>query len=112
MSQFLSADVLRARFAEAMSAMYRDEVPQYATLLDIVASVNAAVMERDPPLRKAMERNGDGWRLGSERHGAIRLGKPEELNALRRVFAVMGMEPVGYYDLSVASVPVLSLIHI
>ncbi|MBO1925820.1 DUF1338 family protein [Staphylococcus epidermidis] len=28
-----------------------------------------------------------------ERHGAIRVGTPEELATLRRLFAVMGMEP-------------------
>ena len=43
-----------------------------------------------------------------ERHGAIRLGTAAELATMRRLFAVMGMEPVGYYDLSVAGVPVHS----
>ena len=43
-----------------------------------------------------------------ERHGAIRLGTAAELATMRRVFAVMGMEPVGYYDLSVAGIPVHS----
>src|SRR5690606_6031800 len=33
---------------------------------------------------------------------------PLELATLRRLFAVMGMQPVGYYDLTVASVPVHS----
>lgn len=30
-----------------------------------------------------------------ERHGAIRVGTPQELSTLRRLFAVMGMEPRG-----------------
>src|SRR5206468_4151960 len=38
----------------------------------------------------------------------IRLGTAQELSMMRRVFAVMGMQPVGYYDLSVAGVPVHS----
>src|SRR5262245_40759848 len=108
MGHFLSADQLRARFAEAMSAMYREEVPQYATLLDIVARVDGAVVERGPALGGRLARSGDGGRLSGERHGAIRVGKAEELHALRRVFAVMGMEPVGYYDLAPAGVPVHS----
>lgn len=41
-----------------------------------------------------------------ERHGAIRLGKPEELVMISRLFGQMGMEPVGYYDLSTSGVPV------
>jgi uncharacterized glyoxalase superfamily metalloenzyme YdcJ len=52
---FVPPDEIRARFSSAMSEMYRDEVPQYGTLIDL-----------------------------------------------------MGMEPVGYYDLSVAGVPVHS----
>src|SRR5690606_25397205 len=47
-------------------------------------------------------------RISEERHGAIRLGTPAELAMMRRAFAVMGMFPVGYYDLSTAGVPVHS----
>ncbi|MDE2153419.1 MAG: DUF1338 family protein, partial [Betaproteobacteria bacterium] len=46
--EFLSSDSIRERFARAMSAMYREEVPQYGTLLDIVAQVNAQVLGRAP----------------------------------------------------------------
>ena len=45
-------------------------------------------------------------RLGIERHGAIRLGKPSELAFISRFFGLLGMEPVGYYDLSGSGVPV------
>ncbi len=47
-------------------------------------------------------------RLSVERHGAIRVGTAEELGMLARLFAVMGMAPVGYYDLAAAGVPVHS----
>lgn len=47
-------------------------------------------------------------RLKVERHGAIRLGKPDELAMVARLFAQMGMEPVGYYDLAPSGVPVHS----
>ncbi|MCJ9733682.1 class I SAM-dependent methyltransferase, partial [Bradyrhizobium sp. PRIMUS42] len=36
--------------------------------------------------------------------GAIRLGRADELFNMRRIFAVMGMHPIGYYDLSLAGV--------
>jgi uncharacterized glyoxalase superfamily metalloenzyme YdcJ len=42
-----------------------------------------------------------------ERHGAIRVGTAQELSTLRRMFAIMGMYPVSYYDLS-GGVPVHS----
>lgn len=108
MTDPVSPTAIRARFSSAMSAMYRREVPLYGDLLDIVAKVNSAVLAADPTLRATLEDAGELARLDTERHGAIRVGTAEELSALRRVFAVMGMAPVGYYDLSVAGVPVHS----
>jgi uncharacterized glyoxalase superfamily metalloenzyme YdcJ len=93
----ISADDLRARFSEAMSNMYRREVPLYGDLLEIVAACN----DKHP-------HGGDVSRLPVERHGAIRLGTPAELHTMRRVLAVLGLEPVGYYDLAQAGVPVHS----
>lgn len=98
-------DVIRARFSDALSSMYREEVPQYGTLLELVADINAAAVRRDPSL---LAQGPTSARLDVERHGAIRLGSPYELSTIRRIFAVMGMHPVGYYDLSVAGVPVHS----
>ncbi|MDR0225381.1 MAG: VOC family protein [Burkholderiaceae bacterium] len=107
-SVFVSSDEIRARFSGAMSEMYRKEVPQYGTLIDLVADINAQTLEAHPQLLAQMQRSGELPRLGVERHGAIRVGTAAELSMLRRLFAIMGMEPVGYYDLSVAGVPVHS----
>lgn len=107
-SQFVSPDEIRTRFSQAMSDMYRHEVPQYGTLLDLVADVNAEVLAADPSLKAQLGQAGELERLDLERHGAIRLGTADELSTIRRVFGVMGMSPVGYYDLSVAGVPVHS----
>jgi uncharacterized glyoxalase superfamily metalloenzyme YdcJ len=87
-------------FATAISQMYAREVPQYAALLDIVAETNARA------LRAGLERSGDVSRVSEERHGAIRLGTSAELQTMRRLFGVMGMRAVGYYDLSAAGLPV------
>ena len=107
-SRFLDPDQIRARFSAALSAMYRAEVPAYGALLDLVAQVNARVLEEDAPLRDRLARSGALERVSVERHGAIRLGAAQELRDMRRIFAVMGMVPVGYYDLSPAGVPVHS----
>ena len=40
MANTLTADEIRELFSQAMSAMYQQEVPQYATLLELVADVN------------------------------------------------------------------------
>lgn len=107
-SPFLSPDAIRAAFSAAMSAMYRDEVPAYGTLMALVANVNEATLASQPALRASLEATETLARISEERHGAIRLGTEAELAMMRRVFAVMGMLPVGYYDLSEAGVPVHS----
>jgi len=107
-TQFVSPDAIRLAFSEAMSHMYRTEVPLYGDLLDIVARTNARALEADPALKATLEANGELGRLNDERHGAIRVGTAGELSLMRRLFAVMGMVPVGYYDLAVAGLPVHS----
>lgn len=104
----MSPDDIRSDFSLAMSAMYRDEVPAYGTLMALVAKVNNATLAADQHLKERLEATDTLERISEERHGAIRLGTPQELHMMRRVFAVMGMYPVGYYDLSTAGVPVHS----
>ncbi|WOS62712.1 2-oxoadipate dioxygenase/decarboxylase HglS [Sinorhizobium fredii] len=107
-NSFVSADDIRSAFSAAMSFMYRDEVPAYGTLMELVAKVNADTLAADATLKERLEATDTLERISEERHGAIRLGTPAELSMMRRVFAVMGMYPVGYYDLSTAGVPVHS----
>ena len=91
-----------------MSALYRREVPAYGALMDLVGEVNDGVLARDPQLARELSEAQQLSRISDERHGAIRLGMARELATIRRLFAVMGMVPVGYYDLSEAGVPVHS----
>ncbi|UOB26133.1 VOC family protein [Pseudomonas orientalis] len=104
----VSPDEIRKGFSRAMSDMYQDEVPLYGSLLELVAQTNARVLESDQSLAEHLRRTGEIQRLGMERHGAIRLGTAAELATISRLFAVMGMQPVGYYDLTPAGVPVHS----
>ena len=101
-------DEIRSRFSAALSAMYRAEVPQYGELLTLVADVNAEVLRRDDEAARRLAASGDLARLSEERHGAIRVGTAEELATIARAFAVMGMQPVSYYNLAPAGVPVHS----
>lgn len=105
---FVSADNIRSAFSASMSAMYRTEVPAYGTLMELVADVNAATLKAQPEMLARLEDTDSLDRISEERHGAIRLGTAAELSMMRRAFAVMGMFPVGYYDLSAAGVPVHS----
>ncbi len=105
---FRSSTRLRAAFAARMADIYGREVPAYTTLVEVSASVNAHVLRRDGA---AAERLGSLSRVTAERHGAIRVGTPQELRQVSRLFAALGMHPVGFYDLRDAArsaVPVVS----
>ena len=104
----VSASDIRSAFSAAMSAMYREEVPAYGALMELVARVNDETLAEQPRLKERLQATDYLDRISEERHGAIRLGTAAELAMMARVFAVMGMYPVGYYDLSTAGVPVHS----
>lgn len=106
--QFVSPNEIRSRFSLAMSEMYQKEVPLYGELLALVAETNRQVLSSNSELAHQLQITGEIERLAMERHGAIRVGTAEELTTLRRLFNVMGMSPVGYYDLAPAGVPVHS----
>ncbi|WP_223166776.1 2-oxoadipate dioxygenase/decarboxylase [Nonomuraea sp. SYSU D8015] len=104
----IGATALRAAFARRLSAMYGTEVPAYNALVDVAQDVNREVLAR---MGADAERLGTIDRVTAERHGAIRVGTPAEMQQVARIFGAMGMYPVGYYDLREAassSVPVVS----
>lgn len=102
----MSSNQIRSKFSALMSDMYQEEVPLYGDLLALVQEVNQATLKHEPQLENQLKLTGEYQRLSLERHGAIRLGSADELKNMCRVFAVMGMQPVGYYDLVPAGVPV------
>lgn len=103
-NKLVTCNEIRQLFSSALSTMYKKEVPQYAHLLTLVEKVNSETLKKNNTLSADANHNN----LNIERHGAIRLGTSEELFTMRRLFAVMGMLPVDYYDLSVAGIPVHS----
>lgn len=105
-NKFRHQNDIRADFSAAMSAMYQLEVPAYGELVDIVTRVNEDLFGSEDGLALSLTPGEDTTRITQERHGAIRLGTADELAMMARIFAVMGMKPVSYYDLSVASIPV------
>ncbi|MGV9633062.1 2-oxoadipate dioxygenase/decarboxylase [Nocardia rhamnosiphila] len=106
--KIVSSWELRAEFARALSRMYGSEVPAYNDLVEVSTQVNRDVLSRDGA---AAERLGAAERVAEERHGAIRVGTPEEMRQVATVFGGFGMKPVGFYDLreaATSSVPVVS----
>lgn len=104
----LDMHALRAAFARSLSAMYGAEVPAYTTLVDTSTAVNADFVATHPD---TAERLGRIDRVTAERHGAIRVGTARELAQVAQIFAALGMEPVGFYDLrgeATTSLPIVS----
>ncbi|MGW4125454.1 2-oxoadipate dioxygenase/decarboxylase [Nocardia sp. NPDC004711] len=99
---------LRAEFARRLSHLYGREVPAYTTLVEVSHDVNNSVLAASGA---GAERLGTIARVTAERHGAIRVGTPQEMRQVAAIFAAMGMYPVGFYDLreaAASSVPVVS----
>ncbi len=86
---------MRASLAARLSAMYAEEVPKYGHLVDATNRINA---------NHGDTRDAD--RLGTERHGAIRVASFDELEQISAIFSLFGMEAVGYYDLRTSGTPI------
>ncbi|GLY32983.1 DUF1338 family protein [Kineosporia sp. NBRC 101731] len=107
MRTMTSAQV-RAAFAIRLARIYGEEVPLYTTLVEVSQQVNRDVIAARGSSALQL---GGVERVTAERHGAIRVGTPDELHQVGRIFAAMGMHPVGFYDLREAApdpVPVVS----
>ena len=63
----------------------------------MVRQINKEVIVKNPELGLNIR---DVEVISAERHGAIRLGKPQELHMIAKVFRVMAMYPVDFYDLT------------
>ena len=62
-ASLVSPDVIRRLFAQAMSRMYRTEVPLYGTLVELVERINAQVLAQDPALAAQLQRNDERARI-------------------------------------------------
>lgn len=96
-----NADDLRTRFTQALSDMYRKEVPLYGDLVKIVRDVDNSVLKARGKHPEELP-----FRNHLERHGAIRLGTEHEMRMIKRLFAILDMHPVGYYDLNIVGFPI------
>jgi uncharacterized glyoxalase superfamily metalloenzyme YdcJ len=98
---------MRREFSNRLSALYAAEVPLYGQLVATVREVNREVVRAQPQLGWV---EGDVDRLSEERHGAIRLGREDEMRTMAGFFAALGMRAVNFYDLSAAGAKALPII--
>ncbi|PIR39557.1 MAG: DUF1338 domain-containing protein [Alphaproteobacteria bacterium CG11_big_fil_rev_8_21_14_0_20_39_49] len=95
MKNFLRPATIRARFEKSLSQMFSNEVEAYSKTLPIVREINLEYRQEhnivtDEP-------------LAEEHHGAIRVASKQEFRQIVALFNVMGMKPVGYYNLHEAA---------
>ena len=93
-------DLQNRLFAE-LSAMFAREVPLYDKSLLVNRVTNRTVCDLlARRFRGLSVSEAQLEQTGSERHGAIRIGRDDEYRWIARFFACFGMEPHNYYDMT------------
>ena len=93
--------VMQDRLFGALSDMFGREVPMYDKSLLINGLCNRVVCD-------FLARRHGGFsvsdavieKTSGERHGAIRIGRPDEYRWITRLFACFAMEPHNFYDMT------------
>lgn len=84
-----------------LSAMFGKEVPLYDKSLLVNRACNQTVCSLLSRLYKGFLMSPVQLeKTSGERHGAIRIGKPEEYRWIAGFFAAFGMEPHNFYDMT------------
>lgn len=100
-SAFVSKRVMQHQLFSELSDMFGREVPMYDRALRINASCNRAVCDVLGLMYEGFSITDEQIELTSgERHGAIRIGRPDEYRWICRFFACFAMEPHNFYDMT------------
>ena len=92
---------LQNRLFSRLSAMFGREVPLYDRALAVNGATNRAVCDLVARLHRGFSvSDAQLERTSGERHGAIRIGRPDEYRWVARFFGVFGMEPHNFYDMT------------
>jgi uncharacterized glyoxalase superfamily metalloenzyme YdcJ len=92
---------LQNRLFAALSAMFGKEVPLYDKSLAVNHACNRAICTLLSRLYPGFAMSdADLERTSGERHGAIRIGRPDEYRWIGRLFACFAMEPHNFYDMT------------
>lgn len=101
MSTFADKSQMQHRLFAELSRMFGQEVPLYDKSLAVNTECNKAVCALLAQLYPGFSMSEEQInRTSSERHGAIRIGRPDEYRWIGRFFAAFAMEPHNYYDMT------------
>lgn len=93
-------DMQNRLFAE-LSRMFGEEVPLYDKSLLVNRVCNRAVCDLLGRMYAGFTISDEQLdKTSGERHGAIRIGRPDEYRWIARFFACFGMEPHNFYDMT------------
>ncbi|MFM9182028.1 MAG: 2-oxoadipate dioxygenase/decarboxylase family protein, partial [Phycisphaerales bacterium] len=93
-------DLQNRLFCE-LSRMFGKEVPLYDRALAVNGATNRAVCDLLARLHRGFSISpAQLERTSGERHGAIRIGRPDEYRWVARFFGVFGMEPHNFFDMT------------
>lgn len=92
---------MQHRLFGELSSMFGKEVPLYDKALLVNRECNKAVCALLGKLYGGFSISDEQLeKTSGERHGAIRIGRPDEYRWIGRFFAAFAMEPHNYYDMS------------
>jgi uncharacterized glyoxalase superfamily metalloenzyme YdcJ len=92
---------MQNRLFSELSRMFAEEVPMYDRSLLVNRECNRAVCALVGRLHRGFAiADAQLDRTSGERHGAIRIGRPDEYRWIARFFAQFGMEPHNFYDMT------------
>ncbi|MCE2881082.1 MAG: DUF1338 family protein [Planctomycetaceae bacterium] len=92
---------MQNRLFAALSAMFGKEVPLYDRALLVNKACNETVCGLLSRLHVGFAMSGEELeRTSGERHGAIRIGRPDEYRWIGRLFGCFAMEPHNFYDMT------------
>ncbi len=100
-ASFASPRDMQNRLFAELSRSFAEEVPLYGRSLRVNLACNLAVCSTLAEAYSGFAMTEtDIERASGERHGAIRIGTPEEYRWVARWFAAFGMEPHAFYDMA------------
>ncbi len=92
---------MQNRLFSELSSMFGKEVPLYDKSLLVNMITNRAVCNVLSKLHTGFVITDEQLdKTSGERHGAIRIGRPDEYRLITRFFAAFAMEPHNFYDMT------------
>src|SRR5688572_19489490 len=100
-AKFADKNRMQHRLFAELSAMFGKEVPLYDKSLLVNKVCNKAVVAQLSQMHRGFTLSDDQLdKTSGERHGAIRIGTPEEYRWIAGFFAAFAMEPHNFYDMT------------